>query len=111
MLAVFLSGMRELLGTLVAGADDHLMKLFAAILIDEKLAQIGLSWRLQLPLPAHARHWARNHRLSRPIISTFFHFLRDNSMVHLSPADPLRGGPRRLKEAPLLPDSNSIRMW
>ena len=46
MLAVSQPGMRELQGALIAGADDYLMKPFTAIQIDEKLAQVGLAWRL-----------------------------------------------------------------
>jgi two-component system, chemotaxis family, chemotaxis protein CheY len=46
MLAVSPPGMRELQGALIAGADDYLMKPFTALQIDEKLAQVGLAWRL-----------------------------------------------------------------
>jgi two-component system chemotaxis response regulator CheY len=46
MLVVSQPGMRELHGALIAGADDYLMKPFAALQIDEKLAQVGLAWRL-----------------------------------------------------------------
>jgi two-component system chemotaxis response regulator CheY len=38
--------MRELHGALIAGADDYLMKPFTSLQIDEKLAQVGLAWRL-----------------------------------------------------------------
>jgi len=46
MLVVSQPGMRELQGALIAGADDYLMKPFTALQIDEKLAQVGLAWRL-----------------------------------------------------------------
>jgi two-component system chemotaxis response regulator CheY len=46
MLVVSPPGMRELQGALIAGADDYLMKPFTALQIDEKLAQVGLAWRL-----------------------------------------------------------------
>jgi two-component system, chemotaxis family, chemotaxis protein CheY len=46
MLVVSQPGMRELHGALIAGADDYLMKPFTALQIDEKLAQVGLAWRL-----------------------------------------------------------------
>jgi two-component system, chemotaxis family, chemotaxis protein CheY len=46
MLVVSPPGMRELKGALIAGADDYLMKPFTALQIDEKLAQVGLAWRL-----------------------------------------------------------------
>jgi two-component system chemotaxis response regulator CheY len=46
MLVVSQPGMRELHGALIAGADDYLMKPFTAPQIDEKLAQVGLAWRL-----------------------------------------------------------------
>jgi DNA-binding response OmpR family regulator len=36
---------RQLHGALIAGADDYLMKPFASLQIDEKLAQVGLAWR------------------------------------------------------------------
>jgi hypothetical protein len=38
--------MRELHGALIAGADGYLMKPFTSVQIDEKLAQVGLAWRL-----------------------------------------------------------------
>lgn len=38
-------GVRELHGALIAGADDYLMKPFTSLQIDEKLQQVGLSWR------------------------------------------------------------------
>jgi two-component system, chemotaxis family, chemotaxis protein CheY len=46
MLVAAQPGMRELQGALIAGADDYLMKPFTSLQIDEKLAQIGLIWRL-----------------------------------------------------------------
>jgi two-component system chemotaxis response regulator CheY len=46
MLVVSQPGVRELQGALIAGADDYLMKPFTALQIDEKLAQVGLAWRL-----------------------------------------------------------------
>lgn len=46
MLVAAEPGMRELHGALMAGADDYLMKPFTSLQIDEKLAQIGLTWRL-----------------------------------------------------------------
>jgi two-component system chemotaxis response regulator CheY len=46
MLVVAEPGTRELHGALIAGADDYLMKPFTSLQIDEKLAQIGLTWRL-----------------------------------------------------------------
>lgn len=46
MLAVSQPGIRELHGALIAGADDYLMKPFTSFQIDEKLAQVGLAWRL-----------------------------------------------------------------
>jgi two-component system chemotaxis response regulator CheY len=46
MLVVSQPGMRELQGAFIAGADDYLMKPFTALQIDEKLAQVGLAWRL-----------------------------------------------------------------
>ncbi len=44
MLVAAQPGMRELQGALIAGADDYLMKPFTSLQIDEKLAQIGLTW-------------------------------------------------------------------
>jgi two-component system, chemotaxis family, chemotaxis protein CheY len=38
-------GAREIQGALIAGADDYLMKPFTSLQIDEKLQQVGLSWR------------------------------------------------------------------
>jgi two-component system chemotaxis response regulator CheY len=46
MLVAAQPGMRELQGALIAGADDYLMKPFTSLQIDEKLAQIGLTWWL-----------------------------------------------------------------
>ena len=46
MLVAAEPGMRELHGALIAGADDYLMKPFTSLQIDEKLAQVGLTWRL-----------------------------------------------------------------
>jgi two-component system, chemotaxis family, chemotaxis protein CheY len=46
MLVATKPGMRELHGALIAGADDYLMKPFTSLQIDEKLAQVGLAWRL-----------------------------------------------------------------
>lgn len=46
MLVAAEPGMRELHGALIAGADDYLMKPFTSLQIDEKLAQVGLAWRL-----------------------------------------------------------------
>ena len=46
MLATAEPGMRELHGALMAGADDYLVKPFTGLQIDEKLAQVGLAWRL-----------------------------------------------------------------
>jgi two-component system chemotaxis response regulator CheY len=46
MLVAAQPGMRELQGALIAGADDYLMKPFTSLQIDEKLEQIGLTWRL-----------------------------------------------------------------
>lgn len=46
MLVVSQPGTRELQGALIAGADDYLTKPFTALQIDEKLAQVGLAWRL-----------------------------------------------------------------
>jgi DNA-binding response OmpR family regulator len=37
---------RELHGALIAGADEYLTKPFTSLQIDEKLAQVGLGWRL-----------------------------------------------------------------
>jgi len=39
-------GIRELYGALIAGADEYLMKPFTSLQMDEKLAQVGLAWRL-----------------------------------------------------------------
>jgi two-component system, chemotaxis family, chemotaxis protein CheY len=39
-------GMRELHRARIAGADDYLVKPFTGPQIDEKLAQVGLTWRL-----------------------------------------------------------------
>ena len=46
MLAVSQPAMRDLQGARIAGADDYLMKPFTSLQIDEKLAQVGLAWRL-----------------------------------------------------------------
>jgi two-component system chemotaxis response regulator CheY len=46
MLVATEPGMRELHGALIAGADDYLMKPFTSLQIDQKLAQVGLAWRL-----------------------------------------------------------------
>jgi len=46
MLVAAEPGIRELHGALIAGADDYLMKPFTALQMDEKLAQVGLAWRL-----------------------------------------------------------------
>jgi two-component system chemotaxis response regulator CheY len=46
MLVTTEPGMRELHGALIAGADDYLMKPFSSLQIDEKLARVGLTWRL-----------------------------------------------------------------
>ena len=46
MLVATEPGLRELHGALIAGADDYLMKPFTSLQIDEKLAQVGLAWRL-----------------------------------------------------------------
>ena len=46
MLVATEPGMRELHGALIAGADDYLLKPFTSLQIDEKLAQVGLTWRL-----------------------------------------------------------------
>jgi len=46
MLVAAEPGMRELHGALIAGADDFLMKPFTSMQMDEKLAQVGLAWRL-----------------------------------------------------------------
>jgi two-component system, chemotaxis family, chemotaxis protein CheY len=46
MLVAAEPGMRELHGALIAGADDYLMKPFTSLQIDQKLAQVGLTWRL-----------------------------------------------------------------
>ena len=46
MLVATEPGMRELHGALIAGADDYLMKPFTSLQIDQKLAQVGLTWRL-----------------------------------------------------------------
>jgi two-component system, chemotaxis family, chemotaxis protein CheY len=46
MLATADPGTRELHGALIAGADDYLVKPFTGLQIDEKLAQVGLTWRL-----------------------------------------------------------------
>ena len=46
MLVASQPGVRELQGALIAGADDYLMKPFTSLQIDEKLAQVGLAWRL-----------------------------------------------------------------
>jgi two-component system, chemotaxis family, chemotaxis protein CheY len=45
MLVAAEPGMRELHGALLAGADDYLMKPFTSLQIDEKLAQVGFTWR------------------------------------------------------------------
>jgi DNA-binding response OmpR family regulator len=39
-------GVREIHRALIAGADDYLRKPFTGLQIDEKLAQVGLAWRL-----------------------------------------------------------------
>jgi two-component system chemotaxis response regulator CheY len=46
MLVAAEPGIRELHGALIAGADDYLIKPFTSLQIDEKLAQVGLTWRL-----------------------------------------------------------------
>ncbi len=46
MLVAAEPGSRELHGALIAGADDYLIKPFTALQIDEKLAQVGLNWRV-----------------------------------------------------------------
>lgn len=46
MLVATEPAMRELHGALIAGADDYLMKPFTCLQIDEKLALVGLTWRL-----------------------------------------------------------------
>jgi len=46
MLVAAEPGIRELQGALIAGADDYLMKPFTSLQMDEKLAQVGLAWRL-----------------------------------------------------------------
>jgi two-component system, chemotaxis family, chemotaxis protein CheY len=46
MLASAEPGIRELHGALIAGADEYLMKPFTSLQMDEKLAQVGLAWRL-----------------------------------------------------------------
>jgi two-component system chemotaxis response regulator CheY len=46
MLATTEPGTRERHGALIAGADDYLMKPFTSLQIDEKLARVGLTWRL-----------------------------------------------------------------
>jgi two-component system, chemotaxis family, chemotaxis protein CheY len=45
MLVAAEPGTRELHGALIAGADDYLMKPFTSLQMDEKLAQVGLTWR------------------------------------------------------------------
>jgi DNA-binding response OmpR family regulator len=45
MLAPSETGVRELHGALVAGADDYLITPFTSLQMDEKLAQAGLIWR------------------------------------------------------------------
>jgi two-component system chemotaxis response regulator CheY len=49
MLVATEPGMRELHGALIAGADDYLMKPFTSLQMDEKLARVGLTWRLLAP--------------------------------------------------------------
>jgi len=46
MLVAAEPGARELHGALIAGADDYLIKPFTSLQMDEKLAQVGLAWRL-----------------------------------------------------------------
>jgi DNA-binding response OmpR family regulator len=46
MLVAAEPGVRELHGALIAGADEYLTKPFTSLQIDEKLAQVGLAWRL-----------------------------------------------------------------
>lgn len=46
MLTTAEPGTRELHGALMAGVDDYLVKPFTGLQIDEKLAQVGLTWRL-----------------------------------------------------------------
>jgi two-component system chemotaxis response regulator CheY len=46
MLVAAEPGARELHGALIAGADDYLIKPFTALQMDEKLAQVGLAWRI-----------------------------------------------------------------
>jgi two-component system chemotaxis response regulator CheY len=46
MLVATEPGIRELHGALIAGADDYLVRPFTSLQIDEKLAQVGLTWRL-----------------------------------------------------------------
>jgi hypothetical protein len=45
MLVAAEPGIRELHGAFIAGADDCLMKPFASLQMDEKLAQVGLASR------------------------------------------------------------------
>jgi two-component system, chemotaxis family, chemotaxis protein CheY len=45
MLVAIEPGIRDLHGALIAGADDYLIKPFTSLQIDEKLTQVGLSWR------------------------------------------------------------------
>ena len=45
MLVAAEPGIRELHGALIAGADDYLIRPFTSLQIDEKLAQVGLTWR------------------------------------------------------------------
>jgi two-component system chemotaxis response regulator CheY len=46
MLVTAEPGIRELHGALIAGADDYLIRPFTSLQMDEKLAQVGLTWRL-----------------------------------------------------------------
>ena len=46
MLVAAEPSIRELHGALIAGADDYLIRPFTSLQIDEKLAQVGLTWRL-----------------------------------------------------------------
>ena len=45
MLVAAEPSIRELHGALIAGADDYLIRPFTSLQIDEKLAQVGLTWR------------------------------------------------------------------
>jgi two-component system, chemotaxis family, chemotaxis protein CheY len=45
MLVAAEPGMRDRHRALIAGADDYLIKPFTSQQIDEKLAQVGLTWR------------------------------------------------------------------